>query len=135
MRQLRGFTLIELMIVIAIIAILAAIASAVYQDYVIRAQITGGLADITSGRTNFESNLVAEGSTTFTVSDLGLPPQTARCNPINLDPSPTGYIECRLVGHAQINGQALRLTRGSTGSWSCSTPAGTAKRHKPENCS
>lgn len=135
MRQSRGFTLIELMIVIAIIAILAAIASAVYQDYVIRAQITGGLADITAGRTNFESSLVAEGSTTFTVSDLGLPPQTPRCNPINLDPSPTGYIECQLVGHALINGQSLRLTRGSNGGWTCSTPVGTAKRHKPENCS
>jgi type IV pilus assembly protein PilA len=47
MKNQQGFTLIELMIVVAIIAILAAIAIAQYQDYVIRSQVSEGssLAD------------------------------------------------------------------------------------------
>ena len=57
----KGFTLIELMIVVAIIGILAAIAIPAYQDYTARAQVSEGLSLAGGMRVNMEESLQTRG--------------------------------------------------------------------------
>ena len=52
----KGFTLIELMIVVAIIGILAAVALPAYQDYTVRAKVTEGLSLAGSAKTSVAEN-------------------------------------------------------------------------------
>ncbi len=64
----QGFTLIELMIVVAIIGILAAIALPAYQDYTIRAKVTEGLVIASGAKATVGENL-ADGRTGDDVCD------------------------------------------------------------------
>lgn len=129
-----GFTLIELMIVVAILAILASIAMANYQNYTIRTQVNSGLSDIRGGRTSFESLVVARSLETFDVSDIGLQSSTTRCSSITMEPGADGFIRCELSGHPLISGSIITLQRDEeTGVWNCHTDS-INEQHRPDGC-
>jgi type IV pilus assembly protein PilA len=131
MKKQQGFTLIELMIVVAIIAILAAIALPMYQDYVAKSQVTAGLAEITPGKTQFEV-AVNEGKTIADAAAIGLK-VSQRCTAVTVKDGATGSIACTLAGSPKINKSSITLSRADDGTWSCATTVDNPK-YVPSGC-
>lgn len=72
MKYTRGFTLIELMIVVAIVGILAAIAIPAYSDYTVRAKITEALAFAAAAKTTISEYYASEGKMPLDATVSGL---------------------------------------------------------------
>lgn len=135
----KGFTLIELMIVIAIIGILAAIAIPAYQTYTAKSQVSAGLAEIAGAKTGYEVR-VSEGKAITGLKQIGLNTQsTARCSVLSTtnfdgDGAATDAISCQLIGTPKIKDEFISLSRDASGTWTCTTSKDLAPEYLPSEC-
>jgi type IV pilus assembly protein PilA len=146
----KGFTLIELMIVVAIIAILAAIAIPQYQAYVIRSQVTRVMGEAGDQKVVVEDCLNNGTTGTITPTGGGGGGNTSACVETATSSaliSSTGEVPTIVIGatgvasivatfggsaNTVISTDTLTWLRSASGGWTCSTTV--SAKYAPTSC-
>ena len=139
MNKQQGFTLIELMIVVAIIGILAAVAIPAYQDYTVRAKVTEGLSLASGAKTSVAEFFSSEGTLPTSNAEAGMSQAASiRGNAVKqVLVTNAGAIQITFSG-PPIEDALLELVPTDNGgqlTWECGGGAtDLASKYRPSSC-
>lgn len=125
MKKQQGFTLIELMIVVAVIGVLSAIAVPQYQNYVKRSEAASGLATVKALLTNYDL-YEQENSSDPTLDQIGT---NANANPLGVLSIVSGAVKLTFSS-SSLNTTYIQYKKAASGAeatanvWGCSHTTG-----------
>ena len=134
----KGFTLIELMIVVAIIGILAAVAIPAYQDYIARSQMSEAVTLLGGAKTPLSEYVADRGALPAALTDVVSTTSGKYTASITMGGNATTILLGATMGAAGVNnaiqGSTVLMTSGDGGrAWNCT--AGTAlPKYLPGAC-
>jgi len=141
MNNQKGFTLIELMIVIAIVGILAAVALPAYQDYTIRAKLAEPMAALSEAKSSMAEYFVAMGKLPANATAAGIRTSIGTTLTSSMAVSSDGTLTVTLTGDASLGDAAdeefsLSLISSSDGQLQYKCVAGSTMpvKYLPANC-
>ena len=142
MKKQQGFTLIELMIVVAIIGILAAIAIPAYSDYTIRAQVSEGITLAGGAKAAVSEYVMDQGAFPADNDEAGLSTNTDISGKYTTSVTNVAGVVTVVYGgtdaHAELTGDTLVLsavTNAGSVIWACPSASGTVlPKHRPATC-
>ena len=138
----KGFTLIELMIVVAIIGILAAVALPAYQDYTVRAKVSEVILAASSAKTSVAESAQVNSAMPATASLIVDTQASKFVSSVVYDylTASTGTITVTAAGEAKITGKTVvmsgELKSNGQVVWTCAAPSGTGidSKYLPASC-
>ena len=140
----KGFTLIELMIVIAVIGVLAAVALPQYQKYIGKSEAASALATLSGLRTNIEAYTLEQGSfpdtetTPALKNRLGFPSAIIEAIEAEAGVSSAGNIILSFDqvpdASPSVSNYKLALARNAQGGWACISTATEESGVLPKGC-
>jgi type IV pilus assembly protein PilA len=149
MKKQSGFTLIELMIVVAIVGILAALALPAYQDYIARSRMAEVLAELAESKTSVSEYVASNGEWPADANQAGIGSASIYISAVAVAGSDTGgdatpgeYFDVVLTLtdriNPAVNGDTIRMRgtaiAGNELNWECQFSDATAYKYVPSNC-